>query len=190
MSITQIDKPLIDLAIGSLNPVKINSSISGATKALSNCIIKSFEGFNSPSGVPDQPNGVEETLLGAKNRALHAWGAYFEKYQKYPDYSIGLEGGILKSSEGTECFAWMVVYNGIKFGTSKTSTFYLPKAMVKYIDEGKELGEADDLVFGTVNSKQSQGTVGHLTNGFVDRTAYYEQAIILAFIPFIWPDLY
>ena len=53
-----------------------------------------------------------------------------------------------------------------------------------------ELGNADDKVFSTVNSKQKGGTVGKLTRGVIDRAQYYESAVILAMIPFIWPSLY
>lgn len=55
---------------------------------------------------------------------------------------------------------------------------------------GMELGDADDAVFGTKNAKQGDGTVGHLTHNVIDRTKYYTSAVILAMIPFHWPDLY
>jgi inosine/xanthosine triphosphatase len=40
------------------------------------------------------------------------------------------------------------------------------------------------------NSKHQGGTVGKLTQGVIDRTAYYEHTAILALIPFINPQLY
>lgn len=45
-------------------------------------------------------------------------------------------------------------------------------------------------VFGKVNSKQGQGTVGQLTNGLIDRTLFYEHAVVLALAPFMHPDVY
>lgn len=56
--------------------------------------------------------------------------------------------------------------------------------------EGKELGEADDLVFGQTNSKQANGAVGILTDNVLTRTTFYEPAVILALIPFKNPELY
>ena len=53
-----------------------------------------------------------------------------------------------------------------------------------------ELGDADDQVFGTHNSKQKGGAVGLLTHQLIDRTAYYREAIILALIPFVQPEFY
>jgi len=55
---------------------------------------------------------------------------------------------------------------------------------------GMELGTANDLVFSQTNSKQKNGAVGLLTHNKVDRTELYRQAVILALIPFVNPDLY
>jgi len=63
--------------------------------------------------------------------------------------------------------------------------FQLPKKIQKLIDEGFELGEADDLVFKRNESKKKNGAVGILTNNLIDRTKYYEEAVILSLIPFI-----
>jgi len=75
-------------------------------------------------------------------------------------------------------------------GCARTSAFALPPAICALVAAGMELGDADDKVFGSSNAKQAGGTVGHLTLGVIDRTLYYEQAVVLAFIPFHWPDLY
>ena len=48
-----------------------------------------------------------------------------------------------------------------------------------------ELGDADDAVFSDVNSKQKGGTVGKVTHGAIDRTAYYVHTLMLALVPFV-----
>ena len=48
-----------------------------------------------------------------------------------------------------------------------------------------ELGDADDAVFKTVNSKQKGGTIGKVTHGLLDRTHYYEHALLCALAPFL-----
>ena len=58
------------------------------------------------------------------------------------------------------------------------------------IRQGKELGEADDIVFNRANSKQDNGAVGLLTDNVIDRAQLYEQAVILALIPFKNEALY
>jgi non-canonical (house-cleaning) NTP pyrophosphatase len=52
-----------------------------------------------------------------------------------------------------------------------------------------ELGEADDLVFGQINSKQQNGAIGILTNDLIDRESLYRPAVIMALIPFLNPTL-
>jgi inosine/xanthosine triphosphatase len=75
---------------------------------------------------------------------------------------------------------------------AKTSTFRLPPAVAQLIiNQGLELGAADDAVFGRQNSKQGIGTVGLVTNHLITRQQYYTQAIILALIPLLLrPDVY
>ena len=53
------------------------------------------------------------------------------------------------------------------------------------VSQGIELGVADDMVFGRVDSKRTGGSVGLLSGGLIDRTAYYEHAMILALVPFM-----
>ena len=88
-----------------------------------------------------------------------------------------------------EAFAWVVVTDRQRIGKSRTATFYLPEETARLVRQGIELGHADDQVFGRANSKQQNGSVGLLTGDVIDRTAYYEQAVILALIPFKNPRL-
>jgi non-canonical (house-cleaning) NTP pyrophosphatase len=111
------------------------------------------------------------------------------------------------------CMAWMCVYGrrqaftvdalasedtttymGDKkpiFGVAKTASFALPPTVVSLIqDKGMELGDADDQIFGRVNGKHGSGTVGILSKGLINRSAYYEHAILLALVPWFRPDVY
>ena len=88
------------------------------------------------------------------------------------------------------CFAIMCIYDGTRTGFARTATFDLPEKIGVLVRGGMELGDADDEVFKTVNSKQGAGTVGALTNGLITRTDYYVPALILAFVPFNFPTLY
>jgi inosine/xanthosine triphosphatase len=75
---------------------------------------------------------------------------------------------------------------------AKTSTFRLPPAVAQLIvNQGLELGAADDAVFGRQNSKHGIGTVGLVTNHLITREQYYTQAIILELVPLLLrPDVY
>lgn len=90
-----------------------------------------------------------------------------------------------------QAIAWIAVRskNGM-IGKGKTGTYYLPEAVAQLIREGKELGEADDIVFNRTNSKQSNGSIGILTHNTIDREVHYVNAVILALIPFKNPELY
>ena len=68
--------------------------------------------------------------------------------------------------------------------------FQLPKKIKNLIEVGVELGEADDIVFKRNNSKEKNGAVGILTNNLIDRTKYYEEAVVLSLIPFIKNELF
>jgi len=132
-----------------------------------------------PSGVAEQPTSDAETLMGARNRALHA-----RSLHATADFWVGIEGGIEDQNGGMLAFAWVVVCTNDGLGKSRTGAFVLPEAVAELVRQGKELGEADDLVFGRANSKQEEGAVGLLTGNVIDRAGLYEQAVILALIPF------
>ena len=186
----------ITLAVGSKNPVKLNAAVTGVRNALQPLQADGVEvelatsSYDVASGVSAQPLGTEETKTGALNRAKAAFEAYRLEHGVVPDYAVGLEGGI--TDDGTEmtCSAWMAVFDGSRVGTSHTCSFLLPPAICELVRSGMELGAADDAVFGTTNSKQKGGTVGHLTRGTIDRTRYYVPAVELAMVPLLWPDLW
>lgn len=170
--------------IASKNPVKVQATRTGFSKMLPKMNFD-FEGISVPSGVSDQPMSDEETLQGAKQRAVNA-----KTVQPDADFWVGIEGGISIEGELMTAFAWIVILGKEGSGQAKTGTFVLPQKIAKLVKEGKELGEADDLVFGKTNSKQKSGAVGLLTDDLIDRTSYYVQAVILALIPFRNADLY
>ena len=123
------------------------------------------------------------------NRAKAAFEAFQSEHGGPPAYSVGLEGGIDDVDGEMFAFAWMVVWDGSIQGSSRTATFTLPRPIRERVLGGMELGQADDEVFSSVNSKQKGGTIGHLTRGVIDRTQYYTPAIILAMVPLLWPEL-
>lgn len=172
------------IIVGSKNPVKISSTDAAFHQAFSGSFL--VEGLNVGSGVSEQPFGDAETFEGAMNRAKNAKAVFPEA-----DFWVGIEGGVCLNSGEMQAFAWAVVLDKTdKIGKSKTSTFFLPKAIVDLVESGMELGEADDKVFDRTNSKQGNGAVGILTNGALDRKEYYQQSVILALIPFIKEDLF
>jgi len=181
----------VTLAVGSKNPVKYQAAVDGCSTAFQGRSKIVAEMYDVPSWVSAQPMSDGETKTGATNRAINAFREYTASHGIPPTFSIGLEGGCMLSDESLQCFAWIAIYDGAQTGFSRTASFILPNCIRDLvINEGVELGDADDKVFGSTNSKQAGGTVGHLTFGVIDRKLFYEHAVILAFIPYQWPSLY
>ena len=171
--------------IGSANPVKIECTRRGFLEVCNGSEEFSFIGQAVESGISDQPMSNHETLQGAKNRAKNLQNRFPEG-----DYFVGIEGGVQIADGEMEAFAWVVIIHGDQVGKAQTSTFQLPPKIVSLIEEGVELGHADDIVFRRNNSKQGNGAVGLLTGDIIDRVEYYRHAVILALIPMINKEYY
>lgn len=173
------------IIVASQNPVKVRAVLQGFRRMFPGAEFR-VDTVSVPSSVSDQPKTSQETLEGARTRAANA-------AEKVPesDYWVGIEGGVEKDGNDMAAFAWVVVQGkGGRIGKGRTGTFYLPRPIVDLIAQGKELGEADDIVFKRENSKQENGAVGILTGNAIDRTRLYEEAVILALLPFKNYDLY
>ena len=174
----------VKVVVASTNPVKVAAVREGFSTMWPD---RSFEyvSVSAPSGVSAQPMTNLETRVGAYNRVNAAYDTLSGVYH------VGIEGGLEEDGLGFNVFAWVVVRSGNVYSRSRTGSFLLPPKisyLIKY--EGKELSEADDIVFKRENSKQQNGTVGILTHGVIDRTTFYREAIILALVPFKNPEYY
>lgn len=87
-------------------------------------------------------------------------------------------------------FAWIVIFGKNKQGKARSSTLVVPKKAAVLVQQGMELGHADDIIFGRNNSKQQNGAVGILTGDVITRTVYYVDTVVLALIPFKNQELY
>jgi non-canonical (house-cleaning) NTP pyrophosphatase len=149
------------IAIASFNPVKIQAVKVGFQRMFPGQNFE-LEMVSVPSGVSEQPYSDAETL----------------------------QGGVDELDDQLCAFAWVVILSNQLIGKSRTGTFFLPHAVAELVRKGKELGEADDIIFNRRNSKQENGAVGILTDNAIDRSNFYIEAVILALIPFKNPELY
>jgi inosine/xanthosine triphosphatase len=178
-------QPMKMIVIASQNPVKIQAVVNGFQRMFLDQEF-SVQTVSVPSGVSRQPRSNAETLHGALTRTAQAARRLPEA-----DFWVGIEGGVEETEEGEMiAFAWVAVRDSHQMGRGRTGAFYLPPSVTSLIRQGKELGEADDIIFGRINSKQENGAVGLLTGDVIDRAQLYEQAVILALIPFKNPRLY
>ena len=132
-----------------------------------------------PSGVSDQPFGDEDTRRGAMNRVSNACEA-----QPDADYWVGFEGGVDVVDGTMFTFAWCCVRaRDGRRGFARTVTLPLPDSVRELVESGMELGEANDRVFGTHDSKRGGGAFGLLTDDRLTRRGVYTETLTVALIP-------
>ena len=171
---------ILSVVVTSFNPVKV--------AAVRQAFLSSFPLHDIQvipvqvnSGVSDQPMSDEETRQGARNRVADARLKVTDA-----DYWVGLEGGLDFFDTHLMAFAWMVVTGSDnRSGEARSATLPLPPKVQSLVEGGLELGEANDRVFSTLNSKQGGGAYGLLTDGLMTRESVYTQTLILALIPLI-----
>ena len=171
------------VAVGSTNPVKI-----GAVRAVLGAIAPhaTVEGIAVPSTVSDQPFGDDETIRGARARAIAA------RERIGADLGVGLEGGVVELPDGTmQTCAWAAVVDASgRSGVGGSLAMPLPSSVAAMIRDGVELGIAMDRLVGAHGTKHGSGAVGILTRGLVDRQRAYEILVTYALAPFVRNDLY
>jgi inosine/xanthosine triphosphatase len=170
----------LKVIVASGNPVKLKA-VQEAFSAQFSGVELEYGIANVSSDVSDQPMSDEETRQGARNRANNA-----ATVEPDADFWVGLEGGLQTIDRQLMAFAWMAIRGADgKIGEARTVTLPLPPAVKKHIDDGLELGDANDRVFSTINSKQAGGAYGLLTNGRYSRGGVYAQALTIALVPFV-----
>jgi len=175
---------IMKVAIGTKNPAKI-SAVEQAFKKVWPDIQFEFIGVEVISRVSDQPMTDEESIKGAINRAKAA----LEEEQA--DFGVGLEGGLQRI--GTQWFdcGWIVILDKKEhLGIGSSIKMEVPPKMMKYIDEGIELGKVVDIVFNVKNAKHSNGHFGLMTANAITRVEGYRDGVISALVPFINPDVF
>ncbi|MBI2102657.1 inosine/xanthosine triphosphatase [Candidatus Woesearchaeota archaeon] len=131
------------------------------------------------SGVGDQPLTLDQTMLGAQNRAKAAY--------RNCHFSVGIESGFLEAPlangglmEVTVC----AVYDGKNVHYGFSSGFNCPEDILAFVKQGKNLNDAAYLAGYTPNPEvgKAEGIIGVLTRGRVTRKEYTKQALRMALI--------
>jgi inosine/xanthosine triphosphatase len=171
------------VAVGSSNPVKVQAVREVLRFIAPEAVVA---GVTVPSGVPDQPWGDEETIRGARARALAAQDALST------ELGVGIEGGVVENADGTlRTCAWAVIVDGTgREGIGGSLAMPLPERVSALVRAGMELGDAMDAVTGKVDVKRMAGAVGILTAGLVDRQEAYEVIVAYALAPFVSREMY
>ena len=172
------------VVVASGNPVKIQATLNAFSRMFAPGRFE-VDGAEVASGVGAQPMSDVETMKGAEQRALAA-----EEGVPEADFWVGIEGGVEENDGELLAFAWVVVRSAGFSSRGRSGAFVLPAPVSELVRAGRELGEANDIVFGRHNSKQEEGALGLLTGKVIDRRELYEHAILLALVPFKSSELY
>ncbi len=179
------------LAVGSTNPVKVNSAVVAASETWPEVRVK---GFEVESGISEQPMSDDETRKGAQNRSQVVYKKMLEKLKteksdqkkevaqnKNQLLGLGLEGGVFQREDG-ELWStvWVVVWDGQKLYEANGARFKVPDKIAKPILQGEEMGPVVSELFGGEDIKRKNGAIGVVTNNFVDRTEEYAAIVKLA----------
>ncbi len=177
--------PDLTIAVASTNPVKLAAARNGFGLAFPS-LSQQVQGYSLVTNTPDQPLSDLATYQGAMLRL-----SLLRTQVPEAHYWVGIEGGVERQTNGGyDSFAWIVLGDSQRQYASRTATFSLPPAVCQLLDEGLELGDADDRVFGRTQSKLVNGAVGLLTGDRITRTDLLSQSVFLALIPFQNPALF
>lgn len=176
------------LAVGTRNPVKL----AAVTNVLERIFGNEFKvvQVDVTSGVPKQPIGMGQTILGAVNRSRQAG-------KVVPDavYGVGIEAGLTKIPKTITGYFDIqfaaVIDRKDRITIGCGSGFEYPrKVLTEVLTKEKEIGEVMGALSGIRDIGERMGAIGYLSHGELDRCKLTEQAVLMAFIPRINEKLY
>ncbi|MCQ6278404.1 DUF84 family protein [Bacillus sp. EB600] len=157
------------IIIGSKNPAK-NQAVKNAFRD-GNC---EFISLDIPSGVNEQPFSDEETINGARNRAVNAL------LQGSGDIAIGLEGGVQETSEGLLLCNWgALASKDLEPIIAGGARLLLPEQISIRLRAGEELGPVMDDYAKMQNVRKHEGAIGIFTNGVINRIDMFTHIVNL-----------
>lgn len=163
---------VLDISVGSMNPVKIEAVRTVMEKIYGSVRITSVD---VDSGVSEQPF-ESEVKKGAINRAKNALGGH--------TMSVGIEAGVFDMEEGLFDIQYCAILdNEGKITIGMGSGFVYPEKMASLVRDGLTVSEAISKLYGNTDIGRKQGAIGMLSNGLLDRKTLTEQAVTAAMIP-------
>lgn len=173
--------------VASKNPVKVEA-VREILAFYPNFSGSEVTGFETKSGVSEQPKSLEETVQGAINRA----SSIFHNC----DYSFGIESGLMvvpQTKTGNMDFCVCAIYDGKSHHLGLSCAFEFPVKITQMIHKlGIDASEAFYRMGLTSDRKigSSEGAIGMLTKGRISRKDYTKQAIQMAMIHLENRELY
>ena len=176
--------------VGSLNRAKLEAVRRGLEPFFERVEVESLE---ARSGVPPQPLGFEEILLGARARAQQGLAA------GNCDLGAGIEDGLIELEGPLGRYMNMgccVLFDGERESIGLTAGFEYPRACVEAATGPARtpVGTSFDALFlappGWQDPGAGAGNIGRLTGGVLTRADYGAQAVTCAYLSWLHPALY
>jgi inosine/xanthosine triphosphatase len=185
---------IINICVGSLNPVKIKATTLAFKKYFKKIAVFKVK---ANSKIPNQPIGMDMTINGAINRAKFALNYLINEKSRYKNiFGIGIEAGLVpitKTISGYMDFQFCAIMDENQTITLGSGiSFEYPKFIIDQILEKRdlEIGEIIGKLAGNVNLKNETGAISFLSKNEVNRTEILTQAVICALLPRINRKLY
>ena len=153
------------IIVGSTNQTKINAVKTVFPEA-------DIHARTVDAEVSSQPKTDEETRQGAINRAIAS------QRISSNGFGVGLEGGVYQDKETWYLCSWGA-WKGPEGPTfvAGGARIPIPTIISDGIQQGIELGEWMEQLTHHENIGQSLGTIGVLTNQYIDRTTMFVEIV-------------
>lgn len=178
-------KPL-QVVVGTANRLKVEAVAAAFQQAFPDVKVR-VRGLRVPSGVAEQPYG-RDAHRGARQRATNALAR-----GPKADYAVGVEAGLVRNAALGRWLDVQFVSVTDRQGTwsdAHGGGFYYPPAVLRAVRSGATVSEAVGPIAGDRRIGSTIGAVGFLSRGALDRRELTRQAVLLALLPRIRPDLY
>lgn len=186
------------IIVGSANPVKLAATADTFRDLLrpasSVPFLLEVTGKDVPSGVSDQPRSLEETVVGAHNRANKVGEAH-----GFADDTVfvGIESGLMRvnpapygSKYDLDVCAAVILFSGF-WSLGLSGAWMVPRDIMAAVNRHETNLDAASKFAGYTGKDrvgQEEGLIGVLTQGRINRKAYTRQALDMAAVN-AWPQI-
>lgn len=172
---------MLRVHVGSNNPIKAQAVKNVFERAFGPTEVRLV---SVESGVPVQPFN-DDTARGACERA--------KKALLDADFGVGIEAGLIWHKELKLYFDVQfcaVVSRDGKLTIGHGSGFIYPPKVIEKVLAGRSVGDVMSELAGIEKLGYKIGAIGYLSKGLLTREELTEQAVLMALIPRLRPELY
>jgi inosine/xanthosine triphosphatase len=179
------------LAVGTRNKCKL-AAVAAVQATIKSVCHYTMTSHKVKSGIKDQPDSLDLTIVGAKNRARAAYEEakkeMVEEGVEEEILALGIESGLFFTPADGRCFDVCVcssTVNGVTFNQGMSCAFEVPPPVARFVKEdGMDLCQASNAAGLTNNTNlgEAEGLIGILSQGRVTRQKYTEQAVTMSLL--------